>query len=119
MFVYQRMPSRNAKLGSKERFFRGTERSPRLAPNKVLVIACALLFGGLSKKLALPAAAFVFTVMVLAWLFSDESNGDEPVVLHRLTLAVTGLFYFGLGSCLGWSAVMAVGLLVYYRERFA
>ena len=117
MFVYQRMPSRKVPLGSKERFFRGTERSPKLAPNKVLVIACALMFGGLSKALSLPAAAFGFTVLVLAWLFADESDEGEPVWVHRLSLGVTGLFYFGLGSCLGWPAVAVVGLLTYHRDR--
>lgn len=119
MFVYQRMPSRNAPLGTKERFFQGAERSLRLGPNKVLVIACALLFGGLSKAVAIPPAAFAFTVLVLAWLFCDEANQGEPVLVNRLTLAVTGLFYFGLGSCLGWPVLLVVGLLAYHRDKIA
>lgn len=117
MFVYQRMPSRRVPLGSKERFFRGTERSPKLAPDKVLVIACALMFGGLSKALSLPAAAFAGTVLVLAWLFADEPDEDEPTWVPRLSLGVTGLFYFGLGSCMGWPVVLVVGLLAYHRDR--
>ena len=117
MFVYQRIPSRSKPLASKERFFEGTERKPVLAPNKGLVVASSLLFGGLTKLLALPLAAFAVTTTVLAWLFADEAGPDEPVWVNRLTLAVAGLFFLGLGSCLGLLSLLVAGLLVVNREK--
>jgi hypothetical protein len=117
MFVYQRIPSQSKPLASKERFFEGTERKPILAPNKVLVVASSLLFGGLSKLMALPLAAFAITTTGLAWLFADEPDPDEPVWVNKLSLAVAGLFYLGLGSCLGLLSFLGVGLLALNREK--
>jgi hypothetical protein len=117
MFVYQRIPSQAKPLASKERFFADTERKPKLCPNEVLVVASSLLFGGLSKLLALPLAAFAVTIVVLAWLFAGEADADEPVWVNRLSLAVTGLFYLGLGNCLGLLALLGVGLLALNREK--
>lgn len=117
MFVYQRIPSQAKPLASKERFFDGTERKPSLAPNKGLVVASSLLIGGVSKLMALPLAAFAVTTTVLAWLFADEADPDEPIWVNRVSLAVTGLFYLGLGSCLGLLSFLGVGLLALNSKK--
>lgn len=118
MFVYQRTLSQGMPIGSKERFFVGTERTNlHCTANKVLVVASSLMFGGVSKLVALPAMAFVSTILVLAWVFADGADAEEPGWVNQLSLAITGLFYFGLGHLLGALALAGVGLLFWNRER--
>lgn len=117
MFVYKRIPSRGKPLASKERFFEGNERKPKLAPNKVLVVASSLLFGGICKLAVLPLAAFAVTVLVLAWLFAEQPLAGEPIWVNRLALGLTGLFYLGLGYCIGAPAMLGVGVLLWNSER--
>jgi hypothetical protein len=116
MFVYKTVeagggnqPSRNRRV---ESFFNIPERwSDRVTTNSLLVILCALVFGGLSRVTTfVPLAAFVGTVLVLAWSLGEGSTAEEPDWVNRLSLASTGLLYLGLGHCLGSIVFLALPL---------
>ena len=68
----------------------------------MLVIVCALVFGGVSKLAPfVPVAAFATTVLFLSWSLGEGAAAEEPDWVQRLSLASTGLLYLGLGYCLG------------------
>ena len=123
MFVYQ-SASQSPQEGevskrTAEGFFHRAERwSDKVTPNLLLVVACALLFGGLSRLFAfLPVTAFAATILVLAWTFAQPSSKEEPHWVSRLSLASTGILYLGLGHCLGFLALPLIGIAFAVTKR--
>ena len=123
MFVYQ-SASHHPQEGevskrTAEGFFQMTERwSDKVTPNLLLVVACALLFGGLSRLFAfLPMTAFVATILMLAWTFAQPATKEEPHWVSRLALASTGVLYLGLGHCLGILALPLIGIAFAVTKR--
>ena len=120
MFVYQESSNGIAQEASArrqvERFFHISERwASGVTDNSILVVLCALLFGGVSKVLVgIPLAALVGTIGVLAWFLGEQATGDEPKWVHQLSLASTGLLYLALGHCLGLVvlALVPIAMLV-------
>jgi len=83
-----------------------------------LVVLCALLFGGVARVVpTIPLAAFVATVLVLAWRFGEGNSPEEPDWINRLSLASTGMLYLGLGHCLGLIALGALPLAINLAKR--
>jgi hypothetical protein len=87
--------------------------------DSVSVILSALVLGGVSRVVpALPMAALVATVLVVAWYLGEGAAAEEPDWVQRLSLASTGLLYLGLGHCLGLVVFLLLPLATVIRRKF-
>lgn len=75
-----------------------------------LLVAAALILGGLSKMMAFPVAVGIALVF-FCLPFVDEKQHLGPAWMGHLSLATTSLFYLGLGHCLGGLSLLALPAL--------
>ena len=115
MFVYQSGLDRGAQRSKEalvENFFHRPERwAERVSSTSLILVLSALVLGGVSKVVSLPAAAFGFTVLALAWVLGEDRSDGEPLWINRLSLAATGMLYFGIGHCLGLIVMLGLPVL--------
>ena len=93
MFVYQSNTARQVEPSKSkvEHYFRCPERwSRRDQSHSIVIVLCALLFGGVAKAISfLPVTACVGTIFAMAWVLGEETAAGEPSWARRLSLAST------------------------------